>query len=353
MGRSAVTTFKLPFIQSFKDRHGHVRRYFRRPGQKLVALPGQPGSKAFMDAYQAALAGSEAPSAPIGSSRTQPGSLSALIVAYYQSSDFTRLRPITQSTYRNVIERIRDEHGDKPVAKLESHHIRRMLDERAATPGAANNYLKSLRTLMTFAVQRGWRRDNPTTTVRRVKTRPGGYRAWTESDIALFAARWPSGSKPRLALALLLYTAQRRADVIAMGRQHIRDGRIYLRQQKTGTALAIPIHPDLARELEFLPRDQLTFLQTQAGSPFTAPGFTNWFVERARMAGLPSRSSPHGLRKAAARRLAEAGCTAHEIMAITGHLSLNQVAPYTATADQERLATTAIESMRKYLDRDS
>lgn len=218
--------------------------------------------------------------------------------------------------------------------------------------GAANNYLKSLRTLMTFAVERGWRRDDPTTAVRRVKTNPGGYRAWSEADITLFKARWPSGSKPRLALALLLYTAQRRSDVIGMGRQHIRDGRIHLRQQKTGTALAIPIHADLVREIEQLPRDQLTFLQTQSGSPFTAAGFTNWFVDRARMAGLPPRSSPHGLRKAAARRLAEAGCTAHEIMAITGHKSLNQVAPYTATADQERLADTAIETMRKYLDRD-
>lgn len=347
-----MTTIKLPYIQAFKDRHGVMRRYFRRPGQKRVALPGQPGSKAFMEAYQAALAGSEVSAVPIGHSRTLPGSLSALVVAYYQSSDFTRLRPITQSTYRNVIERIRDEHGNKPVAKLESHHIRRMLDERATTPGAANNYLKSLRTLMNFAVQRGWRRDDPTTAVRRVRTNPGGYRAWSEADIALFEARWPSGSKPRLALSLLLYTAQRRSDVIGMGRQHVRDGRIHLRQQKTGTALAIPIHAHLVREIELLPRDQLTFLQTQAGSPFTAAGFTNWFVERARMAGLPPRSSPHGLRKAAARRLAEAGCTAHEIMAITGHRSLNQVAPYTATADQERLADTAIETMRKYLDRD-
>jgi len=46
--------------------------------------------------------------------------------------------------------------------------------------------------------------------------------------------------------------------------------------------------------------------------------------------------SAHGLRKAAARRLAEAGCTEHEIAAITGHASLREVQRYTKAADQKR-----------------
>ena len=52
--------------------------------------------------------------------------------------------------------------------------------------------------------------------------------------------------------------------------------------------------------------------------------------------------SAHGLRKAAARRLAEAGCTEHEIAAITGHASLREVARYTRAADQRRLADAAM-----------
>jgi len=54
---------------------------------------------------------------------------------------------------------------------------------------------------------------------------------------------------PRLALALLLYTAQRRSDVIRMGRQHIRhtpEGpALYVKQCKTGAELLIPIYPEL------------------------------------------------------------------------------------------------------------
>jgi hypothetical protein len=41
-------------------------------------------------------------------------------------------------------------------------------------------------------------------------------------------------------------------------------------------------------------------------------------------------------------RLAEAGCTAHEIMAISGHKSLKEVERYTKAADQERLARSAV-----------
>jgi hypothetical protein len=51
-----------------------------------------------------------------------------------------------------------------------------------------------------------------------------GYRTWSESDIEEFEAAHPVGSRARLALALLLYTAQRRADVVLMGRQHLRKG---------------------------------------------------------------------------------------------------------------------------------
>src|SRR4051794_25889652 len=53
------------------------------------------------------------------------------------------------------------------------------------------------------------------------------------------------GTKPRLAFALLLYSAQRRSDVVRMGRQHIKDGVLTVTQQKTGATLAIPVHPHL------------------------------------------------------------------------------------------------------------
>jgi integrase len=99
--------------------------------------------------------------------------------------------------------------------------------------------------------------------------------------------------------------------------------------------------------LDGTPLDQMTFITTRFGTPFAPVGFTNWFKLACRKAGLPSRASVHGLRKAAARRLAEAGCSAPEIAAITGHASLREVQRYIASADQVRLARAA---MRKAVE---
>ena len=89
----------------------------------------------------------------------------------------------------------------------------------------------------------------------------------------------------------------------------------------------------------------MTFLVTEFGKPFTSAGFGNWFRDRCNEAGLP-QCSAHGLRKLAATRLANAGCSTDQIKAITGHKSLSEVARYTKAADQARLARQAIGMMR-------
>lgn len=337
----------LAYVQRFKDRHGHVRHYYRRAGHKRAPLPGKPGSSEFMAAY----ADAEARDRPlIGADHTIPKSVSALLVAYYASAEFKRLQPTTQRNYRFIFERWRATYGDLPAARIEAKHVRAMLDKMVDTPGAARNFRKRLAGLMDFAVSRDWRSDNP---VRAVKspTMPGeGFRAWTDDDIALFEKRHSEGSRARLALSLLLYTGQRRSDVPNMGRQHIRADKIHVAQFKgrngqNPVRLAIPIHPALKAELDKVPADRLTFLLTEYGKPFTHAGFTQWFGDCARAAGLPPRSTPHGLRKAAARRLAEAGCSAHQIASITGHRTLKEVERYAASASQATLAEAAIAAL--------
>jgi integrase len=95
------------------------------------------------------------------------------------------------------------------------------------------------------------------------------------------------GTRARLALALLLYTAQRCSDVVRLGRQHVRDDVIQVRQQKTGVVLTIPVHPMLAAILEATPSHYLTFLTTRDGKPFSPPDFTNWFRDNV-LGGRPA-----------------------------------------------------------------
>ena len=133
-----------------------------------------------------------------------------------------------------------------------------------------------------------------------------------------------------------------------MGRQHVRDGRISVRQHKTGTSLAIRIHPDLQAAIDATPSDQLAFLVTQYGRPFkNAASFGQCMKAWAREAGL-SDCPLHGLRKVGLRRLAEAGCTAPEIMAISGHKSLAEVERYIKSAQQKIMGDRAIERTSTY-----
>jgi integrase len=146
-------------------------------------------------------------------------------------------------------------------------------------------------------------------------------------------------------MILMLCTGQRKADAVRMGWQHVRDGKIAVRQDKTDTPLLIPVAPELERALTLAPRTNLTFLLTKRGTPFSKAGFGNWMRKRCNEVGLPQCSS-HGLRKLTATRLANAGCSEREIMAITGHKSVSEVSRYTKARDQARLAEQAMQKVR-------
>jgi len=230
---------------------------------------------------------------------------------------------------------------------LQREHFQRMLNAKAGTPSAARNFLNTLRVLMSLAVEIGWRSDDPTVGTKRPKIKTIGWRTWTEEDIAAFEARHPIGTMARLAMGLMLFTGQRRGDIVHMGRQHARKGSIEVRQHKTGTPLTIPIHPKLQALLDATPSEHLPFLTTGQGKPFkSAASFGNWFGDRCREAGLPKGTAAHGFRKAACRRLAETGCSASEIMAISGHKSMSEVQRYCAAVDQARMARSAQAKMR-------
>jgi site-specific recombinase XerD len=225
------------------------------------------------------------------------------------SASFAALAPTTRITRRRLLEQFRDEHGDKGIATLGRIHVDRLISAKADKPGTALNFLVALRGLMQHAVAMGLRADDPTVGVRGPKFQSAGFYSWTEDDIAAFEAKH--------------------------------------RQSKTGKSLAIPLHPDLQAVLEATPPEHLTFLVTRDGKPYDPDAFTHWFKRKCRETGLPARASVHGLRKAACRRLAEAGCSASIIASISGHASLREIARYTAAAEQVRLARQGIAAVTR------
>jgi len=352
-----MTRISLAFVNSFRDRHGRMRHYFRRPGCKSVPLPGLPGSTEFMEAYQVALAGVPLPP-EIGASRTKPGTINAAIVVYYKSKAFTEaLASETQRMRRNILERFRSDHGEKRIALLQRQHIVKLLEPMK--PHAQRNWLKTIRGLMAFALAESMIAADPTEGVKPIKAaKSRGHMTWHAPQIAMYRNQYSLGTMARLAIEFMLNVGARRHDAHLLGYQHIRDGRICWRPHKTlrttGQPLKIKIMPQLQEALDAMSRSEnvLTFLTTEHGKPFaSAAAFGNKFAKWCRAAGLQPVLCDdgkmrcyraHGLRKAALTQASNNGATGPELQALGGFATLAQVQVYIAEADQERLADSAI-----------
>ena len=282
---------------------------------------------------------------PLAAAVAGKGTLRWLCEQYFRSAEFKGLEPRTQHVRRAIIDAACLRDGDKPYAMMEPRHVRRRRDEKSETPEAANSMVKALRQVFAFAVENDLAQRNPAKDVPYLKGGSEGFHSWTIDEALQFEERHAIGTKARLAFALLLYTGQRRSDVVTFGRQHIKDGWLTFTQVKNRKrkpiSLSLPVRPELKAIIDATPSENLTFLVTAFGKPFTANGFGNWFRERCNEAKLP-HCSAHGLRKAAAARLAELGAGESEIMAVTGHTTSKEVVRYTRGARQKVLAAKAM-----------
>jgi integrase len=339
---------KPKYVHAYQDRHDQPRIYFNKPGQKKLALRGPLYSEEFWIDYHKAMKGEEIANEGAGAGKTIPGTIDAIVAKWYLSADFVNSAPATQRNYKSVIEPFRKEHGKKTAANLKNVHINAILDKRALTSTAqAKNLGKRLSTMFKFAVEFGLMASNPMIGVKKVKHEEEHYEMWTDGDIAAFRAFWKKGTPQRQALEILIYTGLRRSDVVRIGPQHLKDGFIKIKLQKTGVDLNVPVHPNVVDFLVVGDRRHLAFIVTAYGGSRSEKAFTNWISEAATKAGLPAHRSPHGLRRAACRALAEAGCTVWEIMSITGHQSVKEVEGYVADVDQAKLAKSAIAKWAK------
>jgi integrase len=338
------------YVTEDVDRHGNVRLYFRRKGQPKLRLPPMDAPE-FAATYRAALAGDLKPE-PTKRAAVVSGSLRGLCAEYYKSALFTRLELNTRSVRRSILERFcqhknstGEPYGDLPYKLLEARHIRKVRDELAEKPEAANNLVKALRQLYGYATEYDLAERNPARDVSRIHTGSDGFHTWTPEEVREFEERHAVGTKARLALALMLYAGLRRSDAVLIGRQHVKNGHLVFtvtkNRNRKPVTLHLPILPELQAIMDATPSGNLTFLVTQFGKPFTAAGFGNWFRRRCDEAKL-LHCSAHGLRKAGATIAAENGATEYQLMAIFGWASPKQAALYTKAARQKVLAGSAM-----------
>jgi integrase len=316
-------------------RHGKVAWYFWPGYGPRIRIRGEYGSPEFLDAYKTAMAGGVEPQKR---SKEAPETLAWLIARYRDSGVWAALSPATKRQRENIFKHVIDRSGDFPYSDIDRAAIVAGRDNRG--PAAAKNFVAALRGLFKWAVDASLLQDDPTAGVQVARPKTDGFHVWSEDEISIFESRWPVGTRERLAFAIFLYTGLRRGDAARLGRQHIRNGLIDLRTEKTGTQILIPVLPVLQEIIDSSPTGDLALIATKEGRPMTKESLGNWFREAAKAAGVPGNC--HGLRKAGATRLAEAGATVHELNAIYGWSGSKMASLYTESADRARLARRAI-----------
>lgn len=317
-----------------RSRHGKLMFFYRRGKGKRVRLPNAYPSAEFDAAYEAARKGVKP--TPKVNTGTPSDRLEWLVARFMESGRWAATSPATRKQrgllYKSAIEKA----GNPRFSAITRTKMQQAVDDRAKTPALARNFLKSMRALFEWAVKNDHVAANPCLGVDLPVYKTDGFPAWTIEDAKQFCARWPIGTKARLAFELFLNSGLRRGDMHLAGRQHLR-GRIFsMRTAKTKIDVTVEFPDSLLRTIAATPTGDMHFMTRNDGMPFTSKeSFGNWFSARCRDADLGK--SAHGIRKLAATISADSGATAHELMAHFGWVKVEQAETYTKRADRKKL----------------
>ncbi|UXC93090.1 tyrosine-type recombinase/integrase [Sphingobium sp. RSMS] len=300
-------------------------------GKKVFArLPSISDKAAFGTAY-AAMLGHRTRRMNAAGALT----LANVIALYRKSQRYTSLAAGSKRIYDIYLSELERMLGMGPANEITRGDIVLMVDKRADQPAAANMLLKVTRAMFKWARSRGHVTADPCTDIDLNDL--GEHQPWPDDLLAeALAADDP---QVRLAVHLLYFTAQRIGDVVAMKFGDIKEGSLFVRQQKTGKELDIPVHKSLAAELAKSGRQIGPILINDRGKPVSVAFLRGRLQKWAKTRG--KEIVPHGLRKNAVMALLEADCTVAQTAAISGQ-TLQMVEHYAKQRDQKRLAKGAI-----------
>lgn len=264
-----------------------------------------------------------------------------VLVDLYQRGDkYAELAANSKRLYDLYLTRLGALLPTAPARAIERHDILLLFDKMGKTPGAANMFLASSGAMFKWAKDRGYIDRNPCDDITPLKV--GEHDPWpTPVLVAALASDEP---RVRLLTHLLYYTAQRLGDVLKMTWADLRGDQLFVRQQKTGKELLIPLHSALRAELAGAPRASLLIVTAGRAKPMAQVTARKALKDFA--ATLGADVVPHGLRKNAVIALLEARCSVAETAAISGQ-SLRLVEYYARQRNQQTLASAAVLSWER------
>lgn len=329
----------LPYVQEIKRKSGYSDFYYRRKGCQRQRIHGAPHSVEFLKNYARIHASFEDRKA------VNRGGFDHLCEEYMRSRDFCQLKESSRREYRNSIDRLRKIFEGMDIIKISKAHVNAMMGHYAERRGTANNLLRMLKKLLSYAVDMDYLTVSPALSVKAYKG--GEYLPWLDEEIDRFLNADTTSKEMKRVLLFALYTGQRQGDLINMRWNDLSDGGVNVVQEKTGEKLWVPLHSKLENLIRTIPRDNVNILTTPTNKKWSPSNLRNTFREASRKAGVPENKVFHGLRKSATVKLIEAGCTTDQVKAITGHKSSSMVEHYGKGTNQKRLAKTAMMKLEK------
>lgn len=347
----------MPKIRDYlyrdEEKTGHIRYRFRWDRDaKRITIKGEPGESEFEREYRR-LVDLHKSGLHCKPKVEDDGTYRGLVKRYFSEMDILvdegQMAYATRKQRVNLLDRTLPKWGSGNIQTIRPEHVRKIMADFRATPGQANNLLKTLRAMLEFAVEEGLLPENPSNHVKRYRVRTDGFTAWNREQLLKFLDAHPVGTQPHLAMMLLIGTACRRSDLVLLGPQHVRQ--VSDHQQLTftqakhafdeDTRVTVPIIRPLREALGPMDSYADTFLVTEYGRPFSKNGFGDRFRKWCDEAALPKNLSTHGVRKAVGALLADAGCSEYEIMSFHGHADARTAEIYTRTANRKLLASNA------------
>ncbi|WP_370286896.1 tyrosine-type recombinase/integrase [Pseudooceanicola nanhaiensis] len=339
---------------------GNVRNIVRKEGdkRKKTTIPVGPEHHNFLNHYWAARAGQKWAKEKSTGAEKSLGWLRHEYLAYLERLVAGgNASPLTLKQRRSLLTRLcrfSDADGDAYSdlhLDMPTDAFIRVRNAMAATPAEADNMMKAARSMYAFAIELGLLEANPLAGIAKIHRSKGGAKPWTADDLRKYRERHPPGTMAHLYLTLLMFTGTRIGDAIWLGRKHeVADaGQVWLEWQpgkKGSRKVSLPILPPLLRATRGMTVQGEAYILNERGRPFKNSETLRTRVRRwCDQAGLEERSS-HGVRKAMATLLSEAGCSDKQVGAILSHSKAATTAIYTESAQRRILSADAMDALR-------
>lgn len=327
---------KIKHVHRIKARNGQLYYYHRPTGERL---PDDPDSAAFV-AMLDELNRQGRPS----QSQAREGSTRDLVERYKDSDKFKKKAPRTRADYMKRLDYLSETFGAVPVKNWTTEEVLDLQDAFSEAPRQADYLVQVLSILFNFARRYPSRfglLHNPASPVEKIYE-ADGYKPWPDNLISAF--REAADPELRWIMEGALYTGQRQGDLIRMAWGNFDGQFIEVVQGKTGERLAIPCPAALLAVLADIPKRATVIFTNKQKRMWGLDHLRHQITKTVRECGFDGYSL-HGLRKNAAKNLADAGCDNEEVMAITGHKTDRMVRHYIKGADQKVRAVRAIRKL--------